>query len=149
MVLRRRNRIKEKDKNISAVPFKPSSVPPKPSGKGSHWGTIEQQWPMIKKAASLKQVNTEVVKKEIAPNPKNVVTRPPKKGSGYGYPDVTIGKPYEYLSDPYDRAESLLRKEREEDKKKSLSLQPFITSSSNLEFFNKFICLSVDEEGKL
>jgi hypothetical protein len=138
----------EGKKNISSTPFKPSSVPPKPSGKGSHWGTIEQQWPMIKKAVSLKQVNTEVFKKEITPNPKNVVTRPPKKGSGYGYPDVTIGKPYEYLSDPYDRAESLLRKEREENKKK-VSGMPFITSSGNPEFFNKFICLSVDDQGRL
>ena len=145
--MRRRHRLKEKEKNISAIPFKPSSVPSKPSGKGSHWGTIEQQWPTFKKSYSLKQVDKEIVKKQTVENPKNVVTRPPKKGSGYGYPDVTIGKPYEYLSDPFDRAESLLRKEREENKKKSLSGQPFITSSSNLEFFNKFICLSLDEKG--
>lgn len=53
------------------------------------------------------------------PEPRNIVTRPPKKGSGYGivileidkvgYPDVTIGKPHEYISDPYDRTESIAR----------------------------------------
>lgn len=32
----------------------------------------------------------------------NFLTRPPKRGSAYGYAGVTIGKNYEYISSPYD-----------------------------------------------
>ncbi|KAJ1541262.1 hypothetical protein HK405_010737, partial [Cladochytrium tenue] len=97
VVLRRRYRMQQATKNITNSPFKPSSVPPKPSGKGSTWGTIEQQWPLQRK--ELPPPGPQPAR----PTPesrRNFLTHPPKKGSGFGYADVTIGKGYEYMSDP-------------------------------------------------
>uniref|UniRef100_A0A9J7ZE58 Cilia-and flagella-associated protein 96 n=1 Tax=Cyprinus carpio carpio TaxID=630221 RepID=A0A9J7ZE58_CYPCA len=42
---------------------------------------------------------------------KNFYTNPPKKGSGYGYPDVTLSKMVSHSSDPYDRAKEMLKRE--------------------------------------
>jgi hypothetical protein len=73
------------------------------SGKGSHWGTIEQQFPM-KGNEKLELPPKPEVKEEKKKGPvmKNFLTAPSKKGSGYGYANVTIGKYYPYESDPYD-----------------------------------------------
>jgi Domain of unknown function (DUF4586) len=111
--LRRKWRAQSMEKNITSLPFKPSSVPPKPyhaintsSGKGSHWGTIEQQWPTARKDLPPLRPVVEAKKQHES---KNFLTAPPKHGSGYGYPNVTIGKSYEYQSDPYDRHAQLER----------------------------------------
>eukprot|EP00842_Homolaphlyctis_polyrhiza_P005628 jgi/Hompol1/6066/HPOL_004861-RA len=148
VVLRRRWRLQAKEKNITNVPFKPSSVPPKPSGKGSHWGTIEQQWPLDTKGTdmSLMRKIKDDIKKQH--EPRNFLTAPPKQGSGYGYPNVTIGKPYQYESDPFDRREALARTERSENKKKMVGERPFISSSTNHEYFNPFAGLSVPKDEK-
>jgi hypothetical protein len=79
--IRRKHRANEKTKNITKEPFKPSSVPPKPSGKGSHWGTIEQQWPV--KNSKLELPPRPEKKEKNAPQLKNFITSPGKKGSGY------------------------------------------------------------------
>ncbi|KAJ3220280.1 DNA-directed DNA polymerase gamma mip1 [Dinochytrium kinnereticum] len=134
VVLRRRYRLQQKEKNISTVPFKPSSVPPKPSGSGSLFGTIEQQWPLPKKDLVLRSAPAE----EKGESKPNFLTKPPKKGTGYGYPNVTIGKPYEYVSDPYDRYLEITRKDRLESKKKMIGERAFISSSAKLDFFNSF-----------
>uniref|UniRef100_A0A8C2Q103 Cilia-and flagella-associated protein 96 n=1 Tax=Cyprinus carpio TaxID=7962 RepID=A0A8C2Q103_CYPCA len=42
---------------------------------------------------------------------KNFYTNPPKKGSGYGYPDITLSKTVSHSSDPYDRAKEMLKRE--------------------------------------
>jgi hypothetical protein len=48
---------------------------------------------------------------EVVHAPRNFLVNPPKKGTGYGifralmrigYAHVTIGEPFEYMSDPYD-----------------------------------------------
>ncbi|KAJ3103933.1 hypothetical protein HDU97_009745 [Phlyctochytrium planicorne] len=135
VVLRRRYRLQQKEKNISTVPFKPSSVPPKPSGSGSLYGTIDQQWPLPKK--DLLPLRSAPVEEKRESKP-NFLTKPPKKGTGYGYPNVTIGKPYEYVSDPYDRYVEISRKERLESKKKMIGERAFISSSARLDFFNSF-----------
>ncbi|KAI8855174.1 DNA polymerase family A-domain-containing protein [Chytridium lagenaria] len=132
---RRRYRLQQKEKNIANVPFKPSSVPPKPSGSGSLFGTIEQQWPLPKKdLIPMRSAPTE----EKRPSKPNFLTKPPKKGTGYGYPNVTIGKPYEYVSDPYDRYLEIARKDRLESKKKMIGERAFISSSAKVDFFNAF-----------
>jgi hypothetical protein len=85
------------------------------SGSGSVWGTIEQQWPLPKKELPELPPVPPKAKPESKPN---FLTKPPKRGTGYGksltpilksiksnyvgYPNVTIGKSYEYVSDPYD-----------------------------------------------
>ncbi|XP_052470350.1 UPF0602 protein C4orf47 homolog [Carassius gibelio] len=40
---------------------------------------------------------------------KNSYTSPPKKGSGYSYPDITLSKMVSHSSDPYDRAKEMLK----------------------------------------
>ncbi|KAI8929528.1 hypothetical protein BC831DRAFT_544500 [Entophlyctis helioformis] len=139
VVLRRRWRINAKEKNITGVPFKPSSVPPKPSGKGSHWGTIEQQWPIENKGFQpLPPKKAEDTKK--IHEPRNFLTAPPKMGSGYGaISQCTIGKSYIGADD--------LQTERHENKKRMVGERPFISSSTSREYFNPFAGLSTKEEG--
>ncbi|KAI8899070.1 hypothetical protein BC833DRAFT_396313 [Globomyces pollinis-pini] len=149
VALRRGWRIKGKEKNITTTPFKPSSVPPKPSGKGSHWGTIEQQWPIKNHKFELppkpekndkKPPELKVILDSIFNS--NFVTSPSKKGSGYGYCNVTIGKSYEYQTDPYDGALLAERNSRAANKKKMVGEKPFVSSSTNQEFFNHFAGMS-------
>lgn len=134
VALRRHLRLKAKEKNITSTPFKPSSVPPKPSGSGSLFGTIEQQWPLPKREIPIKP--QEAHKKPESK--KNFLTKPPKKGSGYGYSNVGIGNPYEYKSDPYNSVSESAKREREMHRKKVIGNKPFVSSSANLEFFNSF-----------
>ncbi|KAJ3324324.1 hypothetical protein HDV06_000363 [Boothiomyces sp. JEL0866] len=140
VALRRRWRLKAKEKNITNAPFKPSSVPPKPSGKGSHWGTIEQQWPIKNKKFELPLKPIAHEKKH--PELKNFYTSPAKKGSGYGYSNVTIGKSYQYQSDPYDGAVLAERQNKSEKKKKMVGDKPFVSASTSQEYFNQFAGLS-------
>lgn len=105
--IRRRWRLAEAKLNISEVPFKPANVTPKPSGAGSLFGTIAQQFPLHDNRPLDVMDSTEASKatpvaaKESGETVvlKNFLVSPPKKGSGYGYPNVTIGKHYEYISD--------------------------------------------------
>lgn len=112
---------------------------PLPSGKGSIYGTIEHQWPVITKEIDLSKFPEKKAeaKKEIKAN---FVTKPPKKG-GLGYPNIGIGESFEYQSDPYDRKKEKDFQYEQEAKKKILS-KPFVTSQGNQEFFNKFTTLS-------
>lgn len=82
VTMRRKWRNEAKQKNITPNPFKPSSVPPKPSGKGSHWGTIQQQWPI--KNGKLELPLKPLKEEKKVPEQKNFLTSPSKKGSGYG-----------------------------------------------------------------
>jgi hypothetical protein len=93
--------VTEKVKNISVKPFKPTSVAIKLGrSKGSHWGTIEQQFPLPPSDFKIPKPRPELpVKKEK--ELKNFVTSPAKKGSGYGYNDIAFTK-IKYESDPYD-----------------------------------------------
>ncbi|KAJ3128200.1 hypothetical protein HK098_004946 [Nowakowskiella sp. JEL0407] len=137
--LRRRWRLVAKEKNITNSPFKPFSVPPKPSGKGSLYGTIEQQWPLHKSEAPT-EPDTLPKKPHSATRP-NFYTKPPKQGTGYGYPNVTIGKQYEYMSDPYDRMHEAQKNDREYHKKRQIGEKVFISSTGRKDFFNPFTAL--------
>ncbi|KAI9347004.1 hypothetical protein BDR26DRAFT_907845 [Obelidium mucronatum] len=138
----RRYRLQQKEKNIVNLPFKPSSVPPKPSGSGSQWGTIDQQYPLPNKGKNL-ELPPAPPKQKPESKP-NFLTRPPKKGTGYGYANVTIGKYYEYVSEPYDSVLTAERKDRLESKKRMIGERAFISSSARLDFFNSFLGLIGD-----
>ncbi|KAJ3008124.1 UNVERIFIED_CONTAM: hypothetical protein HDU68_003220 [Siphonaria sp. JEL0065] len=142
VVLRRRYRLQQKEKNIVTLPFKPSSVPPKPSGSGSQWGTIDQQYPLPNKGKNL-ELPPPLPKQKPESKP-NFLTRPPKKGTGYGYANVTIGKSYDYMSEPYDSLLVVERKDRLESKKRMIGDRAFISSSARLDFFNAFAGLIGD-----
>jgi hypothetical protein len=80
---------------------------------------------------------------------KNFVTSPSKKGSGFGYVNVTIGPYHNYQSDPYDGAIIAQRTVKQEHKKKMVSEKPFVTSSASHEYFNAFAGLNTTaKEGK-
>ncbi|KAJ7382252.1 hypothetical protein OS493_036155 [Desmophyllum pertusum] len=52
-------------------------------------------------------------RKQVTRQEKNFLTNPPKKGTGFGYLNVTIGAPPKYMSDAYERARELRKKEME------------------------------------
>lgn len=134
VVIRRKERLKAKEKNIVNVPFKPSSVAPKPSGSGSMFGTIEQQWPLPKREIHLRPEEPH----QKPESKRNFLTRPPKQGSGYGYQAVTIGKPFDYMTSPYDAALLSIRKDHEIHKKKVIGERAFVSSIRDQEYFNIF-----------
>ncbi|TPX62500.1 hypothetical protein SpCBS45565_g06999 [Spizellomyces sp. 'palustris'] len=144
--LRRRWRLQAKEKNIVPAPFRPSNIPPKPSGSGSPWGTFEQQWPLEKNESEDRPSFTSEREPPEREALVNFLTRPPKKG-GFGYANVTIGKQYEYIGDPYDGPDIVSRKDRQEHQRKVVGERPFISSSSKLQYFSPFVSLFQAQAG--
>ncbi|XP_071479298.1 cilia-and flagella-associated protein 96-like [Diadema antillarum] len=104
---RRQDRLKESNKNIGKA-FLPSSGDKKPSGLGNHYGTLSGAIPAFSPVG-------KGAKSHKAPG-RNVITNPGKKGTGFGYPALTIGKGYQYSSNPYDKGKELRRKHLEQHK---------------------------------
>ncbi|XP_030622749.1 cilia-and flagella-associated protein 96 [Chanos chanos] len=100
--LQRQYRIQQAKKNLGKA-FLPSNGEKKPSGVGGYYGTIGG--PV--QAMSVLQIP----KKPYKSPGKNFYTSPPKKGSGYGYPNVTLSKMDSYASDLYDRAKEMSQRE--------------------------------------
>lgn len=71
------------------------------SGAGSHYGTFAGPVSTFSPVAKPK-------KPYMSPG-RNFTTNPGKKGTGYGYVNVVIGKPQTYSSEPYDRAKELAK----------------------------------------
>ncbi|XP_072447832.1 cilia-and flagella-associated protein 96 [Chiloscyllium punctatum] len=90
--LRRQAKLKAAQKNLDGV-FFPNQTPKKWSGLGSYYGTIGGSFKAFSGIAKPKQPF-------VAEN-KNFYTSPGKKGTGYGYNNVTIGPPYEHSADAY------------------------------------------------
>ncbi|XP_055449603.1 UPF0602 protein C4orf47 homolog isoform X1 [Psammomys obesus] len=106
--LRRQLMMAESKKNLSKA-FIPSNGDKKPSGLGSYYGTIGGPVPFF--SAQLKP-------KDRYQSPgKNLYTNPGKKGTGYGYANVTIGKQLAHSEDLYDAAKLNFKKENEEHRK--------------------------------
>ncbi|XP_012684706.1 UPF0602 protein C4orf47 homolog [Clupea harengus] len=105
----RQYRIQQSKKNIGKT-FLPSNGEKKPSGVGSYYGTISG--PM--EAMSAQRVPREPYKS----SGKNLYTSPSQKGSGYGYPNVTLSKLDPYSPDPYDRVKELFKREMTNHKTK-------------------------------
>nr|XP_046262701.1 UPF0602 protein C4orf47 homolog isoform X2 [Scatophagus argus]XP_046262702.1 UPF0602 protein C4orf47 homolog isoform X2 [Scatophagus argus]XP_046262704.1 UPF0602 protein C4orf47 homolog isoform X2 [Scatophagus argus] len=100
--LARQNRIQQAKKNLSKA-FLPSNGVKKLCGSGSCYGTL---------SGPVEAMSPLSVARKAHRSPgRNVVTSPPKKGSGYSYPNVTLSKTELYASDPYDRAREALKKE--------------------------------------
>ncbi|XP_015274190.1 PREDICTED: UPF0602 protein C4orf47 homolog [Gekko japonicus] len=103
--LRRRYRIAESKKNLSK-PFLPSNGEKMPCGIGTYYGTISGPCPYF--SAQRKD------KIAYMPPGKNLYTNPGKKGTGYGYPNVTIGKQYSHSVELYDIGRITYKKMSEE-----------------------------------
>ncbi|XP_063725989.1 cilia-and flagella-associated protein 96-like isoform X2 [Symsagittifera roscoffensis] len=102
--MRRMDRIMASKKNIGKN-WTPSSYPSKMVGSGSYYGTLGGRVDHLSPAVRAGKAHT-------AP-PRNFTTQPGKKGTGYGYVDVSIGKLPGYQSDNYERAKDQFRKENE------------------------------------
>eukprot|EP00731_Ephydatia_muelleri_P004029 Em0002g205a len=107
--IRRRQRMEETKKNLGKA-WVPNSGEKKPSGTGSHYGTL---------SGPVEAFSALSKPKEMGGSPgKNFLTSPGKKGTGFGYTGITIGPLPKYASEPYDRAKEL--KKEEESKSKTL-----------------------------
>ncbi|KAK3564552.1 hypothetical protein QTP86_022794 [Hemibagrus guttatus] len=100
--IQRQYQIQQAKKNLTKA-FLSSIGEKKSSGVGSYYGTLGGP---VKAMSSL-----EIPKKAYKSPGKNMYTSPAKKGSGYGFPDVTLSKLELYSSDPYDRVRELLKRE--------------------------------------
>ncbi|XP_062856494.1 cilia-and flagella-associated protein 96 [Trichomycterus rosablanca] len=100
--IQRQYRLQQAKNNLTKA-FVPSSGEKKPSGIGSCYGTF---------AGPVQALSPLMIPKKTYKSPgKNLYTSPPKKGSGYGFPGVTLSKLDLYSSEPYDRARELLKHE--------------------------------------
>jgi len=108
--MRRHDRLNQNKKNISSKPFYPSSFTKKRSGLGNHYGTFSGTHVSF-------SPNLNASKPYVTPG-RNFTTTPGKKGTGFGYVNVTFQQYHEHSKEPYDRARDLRRIEIEEHKKK-------------------------------
>ncbi|KAJ6668604.1 hypothetical protein lerEdw1_012086 [Lerista edwardsae] len=104
--LRRRYRLAELKKNIGSKAFLPSNGDKYPCGIGTYYGTIGGPFPFFSA-----QIKDRIA--YVQPG-KNLYTNPGKKGTGYGYPNLTIGKPYAHSVELYDIARINFKKTSEE-----------------------------------
>ncbi|VEL06934.1 unnamed protein product [Protopolystoma xenopodis] len=86
----------EKQQSKYTTIFRPVGFPKKAVGSGSLYGTFQTGFPYL---------SPQLKKFELLKLLKNLYTSPPKKGSGYGYVDITINKPYKHLPDVYESNE--------------------------------------------
>ncbi|XP_074185935.1 cilia-and flagella-associated protein 96 isoform X3 [Rhinolophus sinicus] len=93
--VRRQHMMEEAKKNLGKA-FLPSNGDKKLCGLGSYYGTIGGPVPFF-------SVQSKPKEKYEAPG-KNLYTNPGKKGTGYGYANVTIGKQFSHSADFYDAA---------------------------------------------
>ncbi|XP_035387971.1 UPF0602 protein C4orf47 homolog [Electrophorus electricus] len=100
--IQRQYKIQQTKKNLGKA-FLPSNGEKKSSGIGNYYGTLGGP---VQAFSPL-----QVPKKPYKAPGKNMYTSPPKKGSGYGFPGVTLSKIDSYSPDPYDRAREMLKRE--------------------------------------
>lgn len=98
---RRRERMKEAKKNVTNKPFVTFHGEKKPLGAGSTFGCFTTKTDYFSPKAQDKKP-----KEHEKPN---VKTNPPKKGTGYGYPAVSLDKYPEYKGDKYDSAQIMAK----------------------------------------
>lgn len=99
---RRQEKLKQSQRNLGKA-FVPSSGEKLASGAGNHYGTFSG-------AVETFSPVTKARKPYKSPG-RNFTTNPPKKGTGYGYLNVTIGQTPKYSPDPYDRAKEVRNKD--------------------------------------
>jgi hypothetical protein len=99
---RRQEALKKKTRML-AGPYKPASPVKKMGSSGSHAGTFSG----VHKYFSREEARKGPAKKES----RNFLTNPGKEGSGYGFPNVTIGKAPEYKTSAYNAQQTQARKD--------------------------------------
>jgi len=99
---RRKEALVRRKKMLSGD-YKPASPVKKMGSSGSYAGTFAGQTKYFSRETA------RVGKKEK--EKLNFMTNPAKKGTGYGFPNVTIGKAPEYKTSPYDANVTKARKD--------------------------------------
>lgn len=97
---RRQDRLDKGKLNIGNA-FMPSHAGKHPSGHGSHYGTFSGPIGTFSPVTKNK-------KSYVSPG-KNFMTNPSKKGTGYGYVKVLIGKAQEHALEPYDAGKEIMK----------------------------------------
>lgn len=137
--IRRKSESKEKKKMLAGA-FKPSAAPKSLASPGSYDGTFAGKIDYM----SGKQKGATAYKSEK----RNFTTFPAKKGTGYGYNDVTIGKPYEYKTSPYKNDE-VQEKKRAKEARKRIVAGPFrLNAPTSGRVFTKNPYATVKPPGK-
>ncbi|XP_066303456.1 cilia-and flagella-associated protein 96-like isoform X2 [Branchiostoma lanceolatum] len=134
--LRRQNRLKEAKKNLGK-PFLPSNGDKKPSGLGNAYGTFAGPVGAFSPVARPR-------KAYVTPG-KNVLTNPPKNGTGYGYPNVTLGKSAPYAPDPFERAKDI----RNVAGMKAGTFDPYPSHSNDPYVVKQKRAVTTNKEGKI
>ncbi|KAI5630124.1 UPF0602 protein C4orf47-like isoform X1, partial [Silurus asotus] len=143
--IQRQYQIQQAKKNLTKA-FLPCSGEKKSSGIGSYYGTL---------GGPVQAMSPLLIPKKPYKSPgKNIFTSPPKKGSGYGFPGVTLSKLELYSSDPYDRVRELLKHQKTAHKSQMRggpfrsNLHPRECFDSNPYKFDKPLPLSAIPEEK-
>jgi|SaaInl47_10m_RNA_FD_contig_31_1249992_length_1133_multi_8_in_0_out_0_1 hypothetical protein len=114
--IRRKGRIDNMKKNITNTAFLPSNFTKKSSGLGNNYGTFgggHDSFSPIKKDG-----------KNYKAAGRNFTTIPGKKGTGFGYVNVTFQKYPDHSVEDYDRAKKLRSNDSKEHKQKSTKITP-------------------------
>lgn len=126
--MRRAERIKNMKKNIVSKAWLPSNFTKKKSGNGSNYGTFS--------GAHKSFAPNKVAGKAYVTPGRNFTTTPGKKGTGYGYVNVTFQKYQEHSVEPYNRSKEL-RRQNMEDHKKNTKGSPFKLNLHPKTFFDQ------------
>lgn len=124
---RRQDRLKASSRNLSRS-WNPTSLPKLGSGVGSHYGTFSGPVPYFNAFSSSKG--------KAGPEGKNIMTNPPKKGTGYGYAFVTLNKYPDYKGDTYEKYKDIQKKENEQHKQKVAGKGAFKLNMHPVDFFD-------------
>jgi len=125
--LRRQHRIRELKKNVGKN-WTPSSPSKLSSGQGNVFGTFSGPVPHFSALSKGKH--------EYKVPGKNVQTNPPKKGTGYGYLGVTLGKYPDYKADAYEKGKEIMRKENENHKASTQGRGAFHLNMHSVDYFD-------------
>nr|CAB3227129.1 UPF0602 protein C4orf47 homolog [Phallusia mammillata] len=101
--LRRQERLRQSNKNIGKA-FLPNNGEKLPCGLGNHYGTFSGAIGAFSPVSRQRKPYT-------APG-RNFTTNPGKKGTGYGYMNVTLGKYHDHAVEAFDRGKELRRKDQ-------------------------------------
>ncbi|GBN02463.1 UPF0602 protein C4orf47 [Araneus ventricosus] len=126
--LRRLHRL-EQDKKIREGKFLFSNPPKKPCGSGSNYGTFDDY---VGKTEYFSSHPRDV--EESSPPKKNFYVNPGKKGTGYGYPNLTIAKVPPYFLD--EEYEELKNAEHTPKRPEARPFEPYRAGLFQQEYFD-------------
>ena len=119
-------RVKGRSRRVGARDWLPPSHSKRPNGTGTLSGTFTSGMPAMDP--------TERSRGLLKHEPPNVLTNPCRKGTGYGYANVTLGKYPEHANEPYAEQRRLEQQMRAKHSKNMLA-GPLRLNNHPLTFF--------------